>query len=186
LCDSEILRVAFSYIHNVTGVVQVIKDNLKILTGIHGQQSRDVLANEEPRLHLFQDSDNLAPKAAPIVSHAATLPRDRIPLTGPAAANHIDRLQVTLAALAHVRKPLNLRPVVSEDGAGLRVDFYLPLAAHFRTVEAQVETANAGEQTAKGQHRISSVKEQPGGPLRRAGCSRPCSLAVQVRLDFGV
>lgn len=54
--------------------------------------------------------------------------------------------------LAHVAQVRHVRPVLLENGARIRVDFGLPDDAHACAFKAQVEAADAGEETADSKH----------------------------------
>jgi len=67
-------------------------------------------------------------------------------LTGEAAGENVDRLDALAAESARVDVARDARPVSREDSPAERIGLALPRDAHPGSFEAEIETADPGEQ----------------------------------------
>jgi hypothetical protein len=71
-------------------------------------------------------------------------------LAGVAAADEVDGFNVAPVDLRDVSEVRDVRPVLRQHPGRVRVDLGLPADGHPGPLEAEVETADAGEQRADG------------------------------------
>ncbi len=117
-------------------------------------QSRDVL-NEQPRGSEFSDdAPHLPPQAGSGCVDTAALARGGDILTGETACDEIHSGNIVSVEFSHVGEPGHVGPMTGKDGSAEGIDFALSDDAHSGSLEAEVNSADAGEEGEDIRHTI--------------------------------
>lgn len=128
----------------------------------------DVLHDDVSGSKQANDAGVLRPQSAPTAFDAGLLPAAADVLAGESSADDIDSPAFGVAGWegSDIVVPPDAGPVLLEYLAGERVDFHLPGCLQSRTLEAEVESADSGEEAAHREAHRKSLHIRLGcGPL---------------------
>jgi hypothetical protein len=111
-----------------------------------GEKGGDVLHDDVAGSKLANDPGELGPKTRAGAVDARSSAGAAEVLTGEAAAEEVDRVELAGSDLSHVLESDGVGEAPGEDGPAEGVELDLPGDAHPGALEAEVETADSGEE----------------------------------------
>lgn len=166
---SDVGRGDDAAFHSIPGGDEVGRNSIQPARN----EGRNIFDDDDAWPEFGDDPEVLAPEAGAGAVEARVFARDADVLTGESATNHLDRLQVVGANVAHVGMANGGGPVHGENAAAPRVKLDLPRdRPEPGPLEPKLETADAREERADhesvhAEHRASPV-HMPIGHSSRA------------------
>ena len=109
----------------------------------------DIFDDDEPRRSLFDESAEFAPEAGARPGESCAGAEQTNVLAWESSANNIDipqAIRLLNPQFSHVRKDGNIRPMLSEDGAAVWVNFTKGDGLHPRSFESKAKSSYTGKQ----------------------------------------
>jgi hypothetical protein len=134
-------------------VGQLVKDPPHCSATVGGEQSWDVLSDSDGWMlsigslpHLTDDPDRLEEQAGALAVKPDAPPGSRDVLAWEPKRDAVDRRELCAMHVAHVTVKSRFRPMPAQHLLASTVDLHLPQGAPACAFEAELETADTGEQ----------------------------------------
>src|SRR5262245_15603674 len=176
LGHSEVASVKSCPRARIPEFVQGSEDREEIAARSAREQSGNILPKDVSRSEFIDGPHHVMEQARPgTPGQAGPLARDAQILTGEPAADQAHRGEARGVQGADVAVPGHAGPVAGQHPVARRVKLHLPEAAEAGPFQAQVETADPGEQTAEGQRHPSPPT--PSSASSASSWARPRTTA---------
>src|SRR5690606_18479502 len=144
LGHSEPFSVKYPPDHAIPEVHQASDDRSEGVLMSPSGESMNVFSNNPGGAAFSNDPMHLPPERATVTSQSCTASCHAVVLAGETSSENIDCWR--FGDVMDVSEVGNVRPVVSEDLGGVRIEFGLPDHVHPGTFGGEVEPSDPGEQ----------------------------------------